>query len=279
MNSFEDDLVDVGLGELLGLDLVLLAGAQEVVEEGDVELQDLDELDDAAVGDVELAVEVECPGVALGAVLGDLAVVDVAGELGGVLVLLILGLERADADAVLLGEHEPADADVAQDLGPVTVVALHALVEHLAAVGAEVSLDRDVIGVALDVGGVCCGGHVVELLEHRRAELVGDQVERLLVHRAVGVRLTAVERLLAPAVGIERPLVGPRVELQPLLEEPGDRALGAAHRPVQEQHPPLRPVAVRGTLQDIDQVHQGAIEAEDGVLGRRRTCSGVPFPC
>jgi hypothetical protein len=37
---------------------------------------------------------------------GDLPVVDVAGELGGVLVLLVLGLEGADADAVLLGEQQ-----------------------------------------------------------------------------------------------------------------------------------------------------------------------------
>ena len=55
----EDDLVDVGLRELLRLDLVLLRRAEQVVEERDVELQHLDELDDAAVGDVELAVEVE----------------------------------------------------------------------------------------------------------------------------------------------------------------------------------------------------------------------------
>ena len=108
----DDDLVDVGLRELLGLDLVFLAGAQQVVEERHVELEDLDELDDAAVGDVELAVEVEGPGVALGAVLGDLAVVDVAGQLGGVLVLLVLGLEGADADAVLLREDQATDPDV-----------------------------------------------------------------------------------------------------------------------------------------------------------------------
>ena len=52
---------------------------------------------DAAVGDVEFAVEVERPGIGVRAVLRDLAVVDVAGELGGVLVLFVLGLERADA--------------------------------------------------------------------------------------------------------------------------------------------------------------------------------------
>ena len=51
-----------------------------------------------SVGDVEFAVEVERPRVAVAAVLGDLAVVDVAGQLGRVLVLFVFGLERADAD-------------------------------------------------------------------------------------------------------------------------------------------------------------------------------------
>jgi hypothetical protein len=88
----EDHLVDVRLGELLRLDLVLLAGAQQVVKEGHVQLQHLDELDDAPVGDVELAVEVERPGIAVRSELGDLPVVDVAGQLGAVLVLLVLGL-------------------------------------------------------------------------------------------------------------------------------------------------------------------------------------------
>ena len=138
----DDHLVDVGLGELLGLDLVFLAGPQQVVEEGDVELEDLDEFDDAAVGDVELAVEVEGAGIALGAVLRDLAIVDVAGQLGGVLVLLVLGLEGADADAILLGEDQPPHADVVDDAAPVAAVALHPLVEHLAAERAEVSFDR-----------------------------------------------------------------------------------------------------------------------------------------
>ena len=104
----DDDLVDVRLRELLRLDLVLLRRAEQIVEERDVELEHLDELDDAAVGDVELAVEVEGARVGVRAVLGDLAVVDVAGELGRVLVLLVLRLEGADADAVLLAEDQAA---------------------------------------------------------------------------------------------------------------------------------------------------------------------------
>ena len=43
----DDHLVDVGLGELLRLDLVLLAGAEQVVEERHVELEHFDELDQA----------------------------------------------------------------------------------------------------------------------------------------------------------------------------------------------------------------------------------------
>ena len=91
-------------------------------------------------------------------------------------------------------------------------------------------------------------------------------MERLLVHRAVGEGLPAVEPLLAPAVGVEAPLVGPRVALQPLLEQPGDRALGAADRAVQQQDAALGPVAVGGALEDVDQVHQRPLEAEDRVL-------------
>src|SRR5204862_5035276 len=75
----DDDLVDVSLRELLRLDLALLRRTEQVVEEGDVELQDLDELEDAAVRDVELAIEVERARIRVRAERGDLAIVDVAG--------------------------------------------------------------------------------------------------------------------------------------------------------------------------------------------------------
>ena len=254
----DDHLVDVGLGELLGLDLVFLAGTEQVVEEGDVELEDLDEFDDAAVGDVELAVEIEGAGIALGAVLRDLAIVDVAGQLGGVLVLLVLGLEGADADAILLGEDQPAHADVLDDARPVAAVAFHPLVEHLAAERAEVAFDRD-----LEVVGTAA---LVQERRHLGAMLLRDQVQRLLVHRAVGEDLLAVGAFLLPAEAVEASLVDARIALQPLLEQPRQRALGAADRPVQEQDAPLRSVAVGGALEDVDQVDQGPFQAEDGVL-------------
>ena len=103
----DDDFVDIGLGEFLRLDLVFLAGAQEIVQKRHVELQHFDKLDHAAVGDVEFAVEIERPRIAVAAVLGDFAIVHVAGKLGAVLILFVLRLERADADAILLAQNQP----------------------------------------------------------------------------------------------------------------------------------------------------------------------------
>src|SRR5262249_10818925 len=125
----DDDFVDVGLSELLRLDLVLLRSTQEIVEEGDVELEDLDELDDAAVRDVELAIEIEGPRIRVGTFLGVLSIVDVPGELGRFLVLFVLRLESTDADAVLFAEPHAAHADVLHDLRPITAVLVHQLVE------------------------------------------------------------------------------------------------------------------------------------------------------
>src|SRR6185369_9187310 len=254
----DDDLVDVGLGELLGLDLVLLGGAQEVVEEGDVELQHLDELDDAAVGDVELAVEVEGPGVGVAAVLGDLPVVDVAGELGGVLVLLVLGLEGADAHPVLLAEDEAVHPDVLDEPSEVTALLGHELLEDEAAGGAQlVALGNLEVAAVLDVG------------EDPRAPLTGDEVERLLVHGALHALLVerAVGALLldVPAEGVGRALGRLAVLLHALLEEAGDGALARAHRSVEEDDALLGAVQLRGGLEDVHQLHQRDVEAEDRV--------------
>ncbi len=140
----DDDLVDIGLCELLGLYLVLLRGAEQVVEKRHVELEDLDELEDTPVGDVEFAVEVERSRVGVGPVLGDLAVVDVACELRRVLVFLVFGLKRSDANAILLAEHESPHAHmVVNHLCPVAVVLLHQVLEDEPARGVQVAVDSD----------------------------------------------------------------------------------------------------------------------------------------
>ena len=178
-----DDFVDVRLRELLRLDLVLLRGAQQVVQEGHVELEDLDELDHAAVRDVELAVEVEGARVGVGAVFGDLAVVEVAGQLRRVLVLLVLGLEGADADPVLLGEGQALDHHVPDHALPIPVVARHQVLVRLAAERAQAA------GVHHPV--LARVHPAVQLRVHRLLALQRDQVQRLLVHRAPVHRLRA----------------------------------------------------------------------------------------
>src|SRR5690606_5031919 len=230
------------------------------VEEGDVELEDLDELDDAAVRDVELAVEVEGARIGVGAVLGDLAGVDVTRELGGVLVLLVLGLEGTDADAVLLREDEALDPDVLDDPGPVALVLLHELAEDEAAGRAE----------AAGIRNLKAGLGRAELAVVPRTPFLGDEVERLfvhgarhdlLVHRAVGPLL--VEH---PVEGVEGAFRRLGIRLQALLQQAGDGRLGGADRPVQEDDASFGAVALGGSLEDVDELHQGNVEPVDGVL-------------
>ena len=72
--------------------------------------------------------------------------------------------------------------------------------------------------------------------------LTRDQVQRLLVHRAVGKDRLAVEPVVSPTEGVDRPVVGQRIALQTLLQQPGERALRAADRSVQQQDPVFRAV-------------------------------------
>ncbi len=256
----EDHLVDVRLRELLRLDLVLLRRAQQVVEERDVQLQHLDELDDAAVGDVELAVEVERARIAVRPELGDLAVVDVAGQLGRVLVLLVLGLERADADAVLLGQDQAPHAHVFDHLRPVAFVLGQQLAEDQPARGIQIAFDVDV-RLARDVDP--------QLGERALAPLGRDQAQRLLVHRALERRRPAghARQLLGqhPVVGVERAFRRARVLLHAALDEARDRRLRAADRAVQQDHAALGAVALGRAVQHADQPHERDVEPEDRV--------------
>ncbi len=258
----EDHLVDVGLRELLRLDLVLLRRAEQIVEERDVELEHLDELDDAAVGDVELAVEVERARVGVRSILGDLPVVDVTGQLGRVLVLLVLRLERADADAVLLAQHEaPAANVVLNHLRPVAVV-----------LDDEVLVDEPTrrIELAFDA-------HLVLLVREADAvdrllpPLRRDEAKRLFVHRTgEDVRLGARPGEprpfeVDPVEGVERPFARARVVLDPLLQEARDRALRRADRPVEKDDALLGAVPFARRAEHVDESHQRDVEAEDGV--------------
>ena len=255
----EDDLVDVRLRELLRLDLVLLRRAEQIVEERDVELQHLDELDDAAVGDVELAVEVEGARVGVGAVLGDLAVVDVASELGRVLVLLVLRLEGADADAVLLGEDHAADAHVRHHLRPVTLVLGHEVLEDVAARRIEVPVHVDAELLVREP----------ELVDDLLPPLERDESQGLIVHgarEALGLeRREADAREVHPVERVEGAVGRARVRLDAELEQARDRALRAPDRAMEQDDALLGAVPFGGRLEHVHEPHERDVEAVDRV--------------
>ena len=85
----DDDLVGVDHGEAPGLDGLLLREREQAVEELLVNLQHLDELHDAAVGDVQLAVEAVRAGVTLHPDLADGREVNRAGQFRDVLRLRV----------------------------------------------------------------------------------------------------------------------------------------------------------------------------------------------
>ena len=143
----QNHFVNVGLRKLLRLHLVLLAGTEQIVQERHVQLEHFDEFQDATIGNVEFTVEVEGARIAVAAVLGNLAVVDVAGQFGRVLVLFVLRLERADAHAILLAQQDPPDPHVLRHLRPVAAVLLQPLREHKAAERTEVVLDLHAVVV------------------------------------------------------------------------------------------------------------------------------------
>src|SRR5271157_6048924 len=91
------------------------------------------------------------------------------------------------------------------------------------------------------------------------------------MHRALGDRLLTVGSELLPAEAEKSPRLDARVALQPLLDQPRNGALRASYRPVQEQHTPLGAVAVRGALEDVDQVDHRPFQAINrifaGVVG------------
>src|SRR5262245_11417925 len=170
-----------------GNDLLLRRGDHGVEVLGLV-LEDLDELDDAAVADVQRAVQVEDAGITL-AVEVELRDVLAPDQHGGVLVVRVDGRHDADADAVALGE-------LARDDRELLVARAELLLQAEAAHRAEVALEVD-------------AEHLLEFL----AQVAGEKMERLLEHRTavdgvdgVGLFQAALELLDQRALaGADRP--------------------------------------------------------------------------
>ncbi len=139
-----DDFVDVCLREFFRLYFVFLRSAEQIVQEGDIEFENLDEFDDSSIGNVEFTIEVESAGIAVRAIFRDLSVVDVARQFGGVLVFFVFGLEGPDADAILFAHDQTVDSHVFADhFRPVALVGLQQMAVYEAASGIEIALNTN----------------------------------------------------------------------------------------------------------------------------------------
>ena len=192
----QNRLVGVDHREAARLNVLLLAERQQAVEELLVDLQHLDEFHEAAVGDVQLAVEAVGARVALDADLADGREVNRAGQFGDVLRLGVTRREGADADALLLGKDDAVNEHV-------LVAPAVDMLQVVAALRAELALDVDAI-----------------VLGDFRAQFERDQVQRLLMHRAV-------------FDGEDGAILGARPAFQSALEHGHDGRLAAADRPHQ----------------------------------------------
>ena len=227
----DDDFVDIGLREFLRFDLMFLACAEQVIQEGNFELQDFDEFNDAAIGDIELAIEIERASIRVRAVDGDLAIVDIAGQFRRVLIFLVLRLECADADAVFFRQNQTAHLHVIHNLEPIAFIAARQFAIHLAARRAQVAfhLDRK-----LRIPAVA---H--EFIDQLFALAGRNQVQGFFAHRAGQLIVQHRVDFLLDIVGDIRPrervhgaIGSARIFFEALLEQPHDGALGAADRAV-----------------------------------------------
>ncbi len=222
----DNHFIDIGLREFLRLDTMLLAGPEQVVQERHVEFQHFDELDDPSIRDVEFAVEVERSRVAIAAIDGDLAVIDVACEFRGILVLFVLGLERTDADAILFAQDHTLHADVLNHAGPIAIVLFKPLLIHEPAERIELAANTN--------PKVSLAFALIEACRHALAKALGNQVQRLLVHRAPMHFLGIL--VVDPTQGVQRAIVRFAIALQTLFQQPHDRALAAPHGTMQKQY-------------------------------------------
>ena len=224
----DDDGVNVGLREAGRLDHLLLRHGDQHVVELDVALQDLDVLDEAPVGDLQLPVEAVAQRVPF-PVLRDAAEVHVPDELRDVLVLGVGGLERPDTDPRALAQADLDDGHVLPLVVALPVAVPLVVGKPVAAYRAQVPFDP----------------HPQELLE-LQALGARDQVQRLLVH---GAALDCIQ--------------GNRVLLESLFQQGHDGGLAGRHRTNQDEDPLARLRAVGAGTQEAHQIVEDLLDAED----------------
>src|SRR6185437_1429243 len=134
--------------------------------------------------------------------------------------------EGADAHSLLLAQGDALD-------GHLLDLTLEVVLDHPAALGAEFALNVEAVFL-LDI----------------RAHLIGNQVQRLLVHWAI-------------TDGVDGACFGARVDLQPVFEQANDGRLTTTHWPYQQQDALAHFEALRGGVEVLDNLLQWLLDAED----------------
>ena len=195
--------------------------------------------------------------------IGDLAVVDVAGELGGILVLFVFRLEGADADAVLFGEHQAPDPDVLDHLRPVAFVPQHQLADRP---GGRPGKGRPSTVMRLSSEHL-----LIDCSSSSARNSRGIQLQRLLVHRAdtsshPRVRPRSVGTAIPPGIPPPRERVecafgGPRVSSSPFFSSRAIVDFEEPTGPCKQQHAPLRCRSPGRGLDHVDELHRAGCRA------------------
>jgi len=230
---------------------------QEVVEELPLEFEQLLPGEDAPVGVAERARVVEGPRVAL-AVHRELRVVHVSGQLGLVLVLLVLGLEGLDAVPAVLAGDEADDLDVVVEDGLQVVVVV---------VGQEFVH----VELAGRVEGLLVAQRVGASRRSLRSSMIcwrcsfGEQHQRVLVHRGgdgvvVGVLVVDDRTEVRPPERVQPPLLLGGVVLVVASHLPVDVGLAGADGTEQEDDALLRSEATSAALDLVHELVDGLVD-------------------
>ena len=132
----DDHLVSVNQAEATSFDILLLAQSEQDVEEFFVCFEHFHEFHHAAIGDIEFAIEAVGAWIALNADFADCREVDAADKFADILAFGIGWSEGAHANAIFFAEGDAFHRHIL-DFAVVVVV------DHVAAMGAEVALDVD----------------------------------------------------------------------------------------------------------------------------------------
>jgi len=121
-------------------------------------------------------------------------------------------------------------------------------------------------------------GFRVEGVDQRISHRRGKEVQGLFVHGAGLARFLLTRALQSPGKGVEGPLRSSRISFQAFFQQADNGALGRTHGSVEQENPSLGPVVPGCRLENVHQMHQGPVQAEDRVEASVERVGKEPVP-